>query len=153
MEISESNCPTGARVAIISYNSQIDYLIRFPDYKGKPALLHAVRKIPLERSSGSRSLGDAMKFVARHIFKRVRSGLLLRKVAVFFQAGWTRDADSINTAALELSALDIVPVVITFTEEHNLPYALLVRGGTIWGLGNPGRLVHGPYPSIKDHTR
>lgn len=128
MEISESNCPTGTRVAIISYNNQIDYLIRFSDYKRKPALLQAVRKIPLERSSGGRSLGDAMKFVARHIFKRVRSGLLLRKVAVFFQAGWTRDADSINTAALELSALDIVPVVITFTEEHNLPYALLMDG-------------------------
>uniref|UniRef100_A0A671FFT8 VWFA domain-containing protein n=1 Tax=Rhinolophus ferrumequinum TaxID=59479 RepID=A0A671FFT8_RHIFE len=128
MEISESNCPTGSRVAIISYNHQIDYLIRFSDYKGKPALLQAVRKIPLERSSGSRNLGDAMKYVARHVFKRVRSGLLLRKVAVFFQAGWTRDADSINTAALELSALDIVPVVITFTEEHNLPYALLMDG-------------------------
>ncbi|XP_074168927.1 collagen alpha-4(VI) chain [Rhinolophus sinicus] len=128
MEISESNCPTGTRVAIISYNNKIDYLIRFSDYKRKPALLQAVRKIPLERSSGGRSLGDAMKFVARHIFKRVRSGLLLRKVAVFFQAGWTRDTDSINTAALELSALDIVPVVITFTEEHNLPYALLMDG-------------------------
>ncbi|XP_036123248.1 collagen alpha-4(VI) chain-like [Molossus molossus] len=128
MEISESNCPTGARVAIVSYNKKIDHLIRFSDSKGKPALLQAVRKIPLERSSGNRNLGNAMRFVARHIFKRVRSGLLMRKVAVFFQAGWAHDVDSISTATLELSALDIIPAVITFTEEHNLPDALVMDG-------------------------
>lgn len=126
METSGSNCPTGARVAIVSYNSKTDYLIRFSDYKERPALLQAVRRIPLQGSSGSRSLGEAMRFVARHVFKRVRSGLLMRKVAVFFQAGWAHDTVTINTAALELSALDITTAVITFTEEHNLPDALLV---------------------------
>ncbi|XP_077607002.1 collagen alpha-4(VI) chain-like [Crocuta crocuta] len=128
METSGSNCPTGARVAIVSYNSKTDYLIRFSDYKERPALLQAVRRIPLQGSSGSRSLGEAMRFVARHVFKRVRSGLLMRKVAVFFQAGWAHDTDTINTAALELSALDITTAVITFTEEHNLPDALLMDG-------------------------
>ncbi|XP_015995740.2 collagen alpha-4(VI) chain isoform X4 [Rousettus aegyptiacus] len=128
MEISESNCPTGARVAIISYNNKIDYLIRFSDYKGKLALLQAVRRLSLERSSGSRNLGDTMRFVARHVFKRARSGLLMRKVAVFFEAGWAHGAVSISTATLELSALDVVPVVITFTKEHNLPDALLTDG-------------------------
>ncbi|XP_012518700.1 PREDICTED: collagen alpha-4(VI) chain-like [Propithecus coquereli] len=126
MEISGSNCPTGARVAIVSYNTKTDYLVRFSDYKGKRALLEAVRKIPLERSSGHRNLGATMAFVARHVFKRVRSGLLMRKVAVFFQAGWTYDAASISTATLELGAVDIIPAVITFTEEHNLPDALLM---------------------------
>ncbi|XP_064133384.1 collagen alpha-4(VI) chain-like [Loxodonta africana] len=125
MEISESNCPTGARVAIVSYNAKTDYLVRFSDYKRKTALLQAVTKIPLEKSSGSRNLGATMRFVGRHVFKRVRSGLLVRKVAVFFQTGWTYDVASISTATLELSALDIVPVVITFTKEHNLPDALV----------------------------
>ncbi|XP_066206901.1 collagen alpha-4(VI) chain-like [Saccopteryx leptura] len=128
MEISDSNCPTGARVAVVSYNNKVDYLIRFSDYRGKAALLQAIRKIPLERSSGGRKLGDAMRFVARHVFKRVRSGLLVRKVAVFFQARWARDPDAISTATLELSALDIVPAVITFTVEHNLPDALVMDG-------------------------
>lgn len=128
MEISESNCPKGARVAIVSYNNKIDYLIHFSDYRGKPALLQAVRKIRRERSSGSRNLGAAMRFVARHGFKRVRSGLLMRKVAVFFQVGWASDAESVSTATLELSALDITPAVITFTEEHNLPNALVMDG-------------------------
>lgn len=146
MEISESNCPKGARVAIVSYNNKIDYLLRFSDYKGKPALLQATRKIPRERSSGSRNLGAAMRFVARHGFKRVRSGLLMRKVAVFFQAGWAHDAESVSTATLELSALDIIPAIITFTEEHNLPDALVVREGTLWRAGELGRLVHGPTP-------
>ncbi|KAM9187606.1 collagen alpha-4(VI) chain-like [Dugong dugon] len=126
MEISESNCPTGARVAIVSYNAKTDYRIRFSDYKGKTALLQAVRKIPLERSSGHRNLGATMRFVGRHVFKRVRSGLLMRKVAVFFEAGVAYDATSVSTATLELSALDIVPVVITFTGEHNLPDPLLM---------------------------
>ncbi|XP_008518093.2 collagen alpha-4(VI) chain-like [Equus przewalskii] len=134
MEISESNCPTGARVSIVSYNTKTDYLIRFSDYKRKPALLQAVRKIPLEVSSGSRKLGDAMRFVARHVFKRARSGLLTRNVAVFFQAGWARDTDSISTATLELSALDIIPAVIAFTEEHNLPDALLMDGANRFHL-------------------
>lgn len=128
LEISESNCPTGARVAIVSYNVGTDYLVRFSDYKGKLALLQAVRKIPLERSSGHRNLGAAMRFVARHVFKRVRTGILVRKVAVFFQAGRTYDTVAVSTAMLELSAVDVKPVVITFTEEHNLPDALLVRG-------------------------
>uniref|UniRef100_G1P5G4 VWFA domain-containing protein n=1 Tax=Myotis lucifugus TaxID=59463 RepID=G1P5G4_MYOLU len=138
MEISESNCPKGARVAIVSYNNKIDYLIRFSDYRGKPALLQAVRKIPRERSSGSRNLGAAMRFVARHGFKRVRSGLLMRKVAVFFQAGWAYDAESISTATLELSALDIIPAVITFTEEHNLPDALVLSSPFLGHILAPG---------------
>ncbi|XP_045758107.2 collagen alpha-4(VI) chain-like [Mirounga angustirostris] len=128
MEISESNCPTGARVAVVSYNAKTDYLIRFSDHKGKPALLQAVRTIALQGSSGSRNLGEAMRFVARHVFKRVRSGLLARKVAVFFQAGWAHDTDAFSTATLELSALDITSAIITFTEEHNLPDVLLTDG-------------------------
>uniref|UniRef100_A0A8C8XBN7 VWFA domain-containing protein n=1 Tax=Panthera leo TaxID=9689 RepID=A0A8C8XBN7_PANLE len=147
MDISESNCPTGARVAIVSYSSKTDYLTRFSDYKGKPALLQAVRRIPLQGSTGSRSLGEAMRFVARHVFKRVRSGLLMRKVAVFFQAGWAHDTDTINTAILELSALDITPAVITFTREHNLPDALLVDGSNrfhvfVWETESPQDVEH-----------
>lgn len=138
MEISGSNCPTGARVAIVSYSSKTDYLVRFSDHKGRTTLLQAVRRLTLARSSGTRNLGDAMRFVVRHVFKRVRSGYLLRKVAVFFQVGWTQDAGSISTAVLELSALDVIPVVITFTEGHNLPDALLVCGGPRLGRGSRG---------------
>uniref|UniRef100_A0A8D2B9H9 VWFA domain-containing protein n=1 Tax=Sciurus vulgaris TaxID=55149 RepID=A0A8D2B9H9_SCIVU len=128
LEISESNCPTGARVAIVSYNVKTDYLVRFSDYKGKTVLLQAVRKIPLERSSGHRNLGAAMRFVARHVFKRVRTGILVRKVAVFFQAGRVYDTAAVSTAMLELSAVDVMPAIITFSEEHNLPDALLMDG-------------------------
>ncbi|KAM9697299.1 LOW QUALITY PROTEIN: collagen alpha-4(VI) chain-like [Dama dama] len=126
MEISRSNCPTGARVATVSYSNGTNYLVHLSDRKGRPVLLQAVRLSPAG-SSGSRHLGDAVRFVARHVFKRVRAGPLLRKVAVFFQAGWTRDAGSISTAMLELSLLDITSVVITFTEDHNLPDALLMN--------------------------
>lgn len=93
--------------------------------------------LSLAGSSVSRRLGDAMRFVARHVLKRVPAGCLLRKVAVFFKAGQTQDAGSISTATLELSTLDITAVVITFTEDHNLLDALLVSGGLRLGRG-PG---------------
>ncbi|KAG8516266.1 Collagen alpha-4(VI) chain [Galemys pyrenaicus] len=128
MEISESNCPVGARVAVVSYNTKTNYQIRFSDYQGKRELLQAITEIPLELSSGSRNLGGTMKFVARHVFKRVRAGLLVRKVAVFFQADWVYDRDAVSTAILELSALNIFPTVITFTQDHNLPYVQLSNG-------------------------
>lgn len=99
------------------------------DHKGRPALLQEVRGLALAGSSSSRNLGDSMRFVVRHVFKRVRAGRLLRKVAVFFQVGWIQDAGSISTATPELSALDITSAVITFTEDRNLPDALLVSGG------------------------
>ncbi|XP_072582899.1 collagen alpha-4(VI) chain-like [Vulpes vulpes] len=153
MEISDSNCPTGARVAIVSYSAKTDYLIRFSDHKGKPSLLQAVRRIPLQGSSGSRNLGDAMRFVARHVFKRVRSGLLMRKVAVFFQAGWTHGGDAFSTATLELSALDITSTVITFTEEHNLPSALWADGTNrfhlfVWETESQQDLEHMAYCTL-----
>ncbi|XDC70799.1 hypothetical protein R6Z07F_001972 [Ovis aries] len=123
-EISGSNCPAGARVATVSESNGTDYLVCLSDCKAGPALLRAVRRLSLAGSLLSRRLGDAMRFVARHVFKRVRAGHLLRKVAVFFKAGPTRDAGSISTTRLELSVLDITAVVITFTEDHNLPDAL-----------------------------
>lgn len=139
MDISRSNCPVGARVTNISYDTKTDYLIHFSDHKGKPSLQQGIRNIPLEESSGSRNLGDAMRFVARHMFKHARLGLVRRKVAVFFLAGWARDAEAVGTDTLGLHVLDITPMAVSFTEEHNLPEALLV-GGECWeaGLGEGG---------------
>ncbi|XP_072814048.1 uncharacterized protein [Vicugna pacos] len=125
MDISGGTCPTGARVTAVSDDSRTDHLVRFSDYRGRPALLRALGEAALAVPSGSRSLGGATRFLARHLFKRVRSGLLLRKVAVFFQAGWAQDADTISTATLELSVLGVTSAIITFTEGHNLPEALL----------------------------
>ncbi|NXA48113.1 CO6A6 protein, partial [Nothocercus julius] len=119
IKISESNCPTGARVSVVSYNANMRYLIRFSEFQKSRLLLQAVQRVPLERSTGRRNIGAAMRFVARNVFKRVRQGILTRKVAIFFANGPSQDGDVINTAALELSALDITPVVIAFSE---VPY-------------------------------
>ncbi|XP_069504838.1 collagen alpha-4(VI) chain-like isoform X2 [Ambystoma mexicanum] len=120
MDISESNCPSGARVSVVSYGANTKYLIRFSDYKRKSQLLDAVKRISPERSSAVRSIGAAMQYVARNVFKRVRQGILMRKVAIFFTNGPSQDATAINTAVLEMSALDIVPVVIAFEEVPNV---------------------------------
>lgn len=147
MDISRSNCPVGARVTNISYDTKTDYLIHFSDHKGKPSLQQGIRNIPLEESSGSRNLGDAMRFVARHMFKHARLGLVRRKVAVFFLAGWARDAEAVGTDTLGLHVLDITPMAVSFTEEHNLPEALLMDGTSsflvfVWEPGHQQDVEH-----------
>lgn len=131
IKISESNCPTGARVSIVSYNANTRYLIRFSEFKRNDLLVQAVQKIPLERSTGKRNIGAAMRFVARNVFKRVRQGILTRKIAIFFANGPSQNDMVINTAALELSALDITPVVIAFSEVPNVKRAFSVSRLTI----------------------
>ncbi|KAK6490585.1 collagen alpha-6(VI) chain-like [Huso huso] len=121
--ITESNCPTGARVAVVAYSSSTKYLIRFSDYRRKNQLLEAIQKIPLERSSKRRNIGAAMRFVARNAFKRVRQGVLMRKVALFISNGASQEATPIITAALEFKALDITPVVIAFKDVQNVKLA------------------------------
>ncbi|KAK9396450.1 collagen alpha-6VI chain-like [Crotalus adamanteus] len=91
----------------------------------KDLLMEAVQGIPLERSSGQRNIGRAMRFVARNAFKRHRQGALIKKVAVFLTAGPSQDAASINTAVLEFSALDIIPTVIALRETSNVREAFL----------------------------
>ncbi|XP_054846901.1 collagen alpha-6(VI) chain-like [Eublepharis macularius] len=126
MTISRSNCPTGARVSVLSYNTHTKHLIRFSEFQRDDLLMEAVEKIPLERSSGRRNIGAAMRFVARNVFKRHRHGALMRKVAIFFTAGPSQDTTSINTAVLEFSALDITPVVIALSEVPNVRQAFSV---------------------------
>ncbi|KAK2854621.1 hypothetical protein Q7C36_006490 [Tachysurus vachellii] len=123
IDISESNCPTGTRVAVVSYNSNTKYLIRFSDYRHKNDLVEAVKNIPLERTSNRRNIGAAMRFVGRNVFKRVRQGVLIRKVAIFLSGGQSQDVTSIITAVLEYKALDINLGVIGFRETPNVQRA------------------------------
>ncbi|XP_041962554.1 collagen alpha-6(VI) chain-like isoform X1 [Alosa sapidissima] len=120
MSIAESNCPRGARVAIVSFSSSVKYLVRFSDYHRKKHLIEEVNNIALERTSNRRNIGTAMRFVARHVFKRTRKGLLMRKVAVFVTNGASQDIKAINTAVLEFKAHDIHPAVISFRNAPNV---------------------------------
>uniref|UniRef100_A0A8C4XD08 Collagen type VI alpha 6 chain n=1 Tax=Erpetoichthys calabaricus TaxID=27687 RepID=A0A8C4XD08_ERPCA len=120
LAITESNCPTGARVAVVTFNTHTKYLIRFSDYLLKSKLINSIRQIALERTSNQRNIGAAMRFVAQHAFKRVRKGMLVRKVAVFIANGASQDVTPINTAVLEFKALDITPVVIAFKNVPNV---------------------------------
>uniref|UniRef100_A0A8D0G9L4 Collagen type VI alpha 6 chain n=1 Tax=Sphenodon punctatus TaxID=8508 RepID=A0A8D0G9L4_SPHPU len=117
-KIRESNCPVGARVAVVSYSSTVHYLIRFSDAYNKNQLVQEIKNISYTRSSEGRDIGSAMRFVARNTFKRTLQGANVRKVAVFFSNGQSEDALSIHTAVLEFSALDIVPAVIAL---NNVP--------------------------------
>ncbi|XP_039379152.1 collagen alpha-6(VI) chain isoform X3 [Mauremys reevesii] len=115
-KIKDSNCPVGARVAVVSYNSNTHYLTRFSEFYGKNQLLNKLKNLAYERSSSERDIARAMRFVARNVFKRTRQGPNVRKVAVFFSNGPSSDEFSINTAVLEYTAFDIVPVVIAFND-------------------------------------
>ncbi|KAM4705117.1 collagen alpha-6(VI) chain-like [Rhinophrynus dorsalis] len=112
--VRESNCPVGARVAVVSFNKNTKYVLRFSDFHNKDKLIKAVQSIPLAKSSRDSDIGSAMKFVARNIFKRSPHGATVRRIAVFFSNGISEDAVSINTAVMEYSALGIIPSVIAF---------------------------------------
>lgn len=134
LSISESNCPRGARVSVVGFSSRTKYLVRFSDYKRKAQLLDAVKNIALERTSSRRNLGAAMRFVGHNVLKRVRSGALVRKVALFFSNGATQDLDELVTAVMELRALNVMPAVISLREAPRVQQALQVddSGNTIF---------------------
>ncbi|KAF5896160.1 collagen alpha-6(VI) chain-like, partial [Clarias magur] len=123
INIAESNCPTGTRLAVVSYSSNTKYLIRFSDHRRKKDLLEAVKNIPLTRTNTRRNIGAAMRFVGRNVFKRLRQGVLIRKVAIFLSGGQSQDLTSITTAVLEYKALDINLGVIGFKNTPNVQRA------------------------------
>ncbi|KAL7976790.1 hypothetical protein Chor_008739 [Crotalus horridus] len=116
--IRESNCPVGARVAVVSYSSNTNYLIRFTDFQSKTKLLQELNRLSFQRTTNRRDIGGSMRFVARHLFKRTLQGANVRKVAVFFSNGESDHPNSIGTAVLEFTALGIQPAVISF---KNIP--------------------------------
>lgn len=127
IDVAESNCPRGARVAVVGFSSYTKYLIRFQDYRQKAQLREAVQNVALERTSNKPQLGATMRFVGHNVFKRVRAGTLLRKVAVFFSAGRSEDVDDVLTAVMEYRALNIVSAVISLTRAPGIRNAMEVR--------------------------
>lgn len=68
-----------------------------------------------------------MRFVGQSVFKHVRAGLHMRKVAVFFSGGETQDIQEVVTAVMEYRALNIVPVVVSLTKDPRIARAMEVR--------------------------
>lgn len=126
INIAQKSCPWGARVSVISYSSETKSLIRFSDHQKQKTLEEAIKNIPLERTTKVRDIGQAMRYMARNIFKRVRDGQLMRKVAVFFTNGPSRDALSTATAMLELRAADISLGVIALRPANDVNQAVQV---------------------------
>nr|XP_020827928.1 collagen alpha-3(VI) chain isoform X2 [Phascolarctos cinereus] len=131
MTIAESNCPRGARVAVVTYNNEVTTEIRFPDSKRKSQLLDRIRNLQVPLTSRERSLETAMSFVARNTFKRARSGFLMRKVAVFFSNGLTRASPQLNEAVLKLSDAGISPLFLTSREDQTLINALQINNTAV----------------------
>lgn len=132
LHVRESNCPVGARVVVVSYNSGTGYLIRGSDYRSKKQLLQLLSQIKYQSSGEVRDIGNAMRFVARNIFKRTSAGANVQRVAVFFSNGQAASRSSIITATMEFSALDISPAVFAFNEKVYLDEAF----GVSASLGN-----------------
>uniref|UniRef100_A0A8I3PUY6 Collagen alpha-5(VI) chain n=1 Tax=Canis lupus familiaris TaxID=9615 RepID=A0A8I3PUY6_CANLF len=116
LNIRESNCPVGARVVVVSYDTGTSYLIRWSDYHSKKQLLQLISQIKYRPPTEAQDIGNAMRFVARNIFKRTYGGANVRKVAVFFSSGQAASQSSIITATMEFNALDISPAVFAFSE-------------------------------------
>ncbi|TNN33976.1 Collagen alpha-3(VI) chain [Liparis tanakae] len=100
--ISESNCPRGARVALTLYNNEVTTEVRFADAMKKRALVQRIEGLQALKTRKQRNLETAMSFVAQNTFKRVRSGFLMRKVAIFLVGGPVSQAQTVTNAALRL---------------------------------------------------
>ncbi|XP_033028202.1 collagen alpha-3(VI) chain isoform X3 [Lacerta agilis] len=127
LTIAESNCPRGARVALVTYNSEVTTEIRFADSRRKANLIKQIQELQMPQTSKQRSLETAMSFVARNTFKRARSGFLMRKVAVFFSNGPTRASAQLNDAVMKLYDAGVVPVFLTSREDRALINALQIN--------------------------
>ncbi|KAM4736112.1 collagen alpha-6(VI) chain-like isoform 2-T3 [Anableps anableps] len=124
VNIAESNCPTGTRVSVVAYSGHTHYLIRFQEHRSRKHLVEAVENLAKERTTEQRRLGAAMLFVGRNVFKRVRAGKMIRKVAVFFSGGQTQDPDDVLAAVMAYRALDIIPAVVSLRNVPRIVRAL-----------------------------
>lgn len=124
--IAESNCPRGARVALALYNNEVTTEIRFGDSQKKRALVERVQGLQAQQTRKQRSLETAMNFIAQNTFKRVRSGFLVRKVAVFFVNGPVTVTQEFSAAALRLYDAGISSVFLLTREDRQLARALKV---------------------------
>ncbi|XP_062258342.1 collagen alpha-3(VI) chain-like isoform X5 [Platichthys flesus] len=125
--ISESNCPRGARVALTLYNSEVTTEVRFADAMKKRALVQRIEGLQTLQTNKERNLPSAMSFVAQNTFKRVRSGFLMRKVAVFFVGGALSQVQGVTNAALRLHDAGIATLFLVSREERALSRALQVN--------------------------
>ncbi|XP_005411292.1 PREDICTED: collagen alpha-3(VI) chain isoform X2 [Chinchilla lanigera] len=131
LTIAESNCPRGARVALVTYNNEVTTEIRFADSRKKSALLDSIKNLQVALTSKQQSLETAMSFVARNTFKRVRNGFLMRKVAVFFSNRPTRATPQLREAVLKLSDAGITPLFLTSQEDRPLINALQINNTAV----------------------
>ncbi|XP_021513099.1 collagen alpha-3(VI) chain isoform X3 [Meriones unguiculatus] len=131
LTIAESNCPRGARVAVVTYSNEVTTEIRFADSKKKAALLDSIRNLQMTVTTKQQSLETAMSFVARNTFKRVRNGFLMRKVAVFFSNKPTRASPQLRDAVLKLSDAGITPLFLTSQEDRQLINALQINNTAV----------------------
>lgn len=127
LTITDSNCPRGARVALLTYNSEVTTEVRFSEGLRKPYLLNVTKDLQFKTNSKQRSLDTVMSFVARNTFKRARGGFLTRKVAVFFSNAPTRSSIQLNEAVLKLYDAGVASVFLTNREDRVLLNALKVN--------------------------
>lgn len=131
LRVRTGGCAVGARVAVLTYGGAgTQQLVRFSDALDQSQLLSTLQAIAHEAAASSGGgLGHAMRFISRHVFKRTLPGTHTRRVATFFSAGPAdpSDAQELTTAAMELGALDIIPVVIAFGAVPAVRRAFAVR--------------------------
>ncbi|XP_035988555.1 collagen alpha-3(VI) chain isoform X2 [Fundulus heteroclitus] len=126
--IAESNCPRGARVALTLYHNEVITEVRFADAMKKRSLVDRIEGLQKPRTqSRDASLEGAMSFVAQSTFKRVRSGFLMRKVAVFFVGHRVKQTQKLTNAALRLHNAGISTLLLVNRENRELSRAVQVN--------------------------
>lgn len=109
------------------YNNKVITEVRFAEAMKKRALVQHIDGLQMPTTRMQRSLSTAMTFVAQNTFKRVRSGFLMRKVAIFFVGGEAGQAQALTNAALRLHDAGIATLFLVNREDRTLSKALQVK--------------------------
>ncbi|XP_061412819.1 collagen alpha-3(VI) chain-like [Lethenteron reissneri] len=119
--IARRSCPQGARVAVVTYSgngpsAQIRHKIHFSDYSDKETLKRTIRDLPYVSGHSDANLTTAMKLIGRNTFKRIRSGILVKKMIVAFTANDFVDY-TFSVLLTSLAAENISAVFVGFENQ------------------------------------
>uniref|UniRef100_UPI00358F6486 LOW QUALITY PROTEIN: collagen alpha-4(VI) chain-like n=1 Tax=Myxine glutinosa TaxID=7769 RepID=UPI00358F6486 len=130
MHLAYSTCPRGARIALMKYGpSGVSLELRLGQEVQQTAILERLMELSGSTTAarGRKSeMGQAMMHVARHSFKRVRSGPLLQRVAVFVTREVVTDEEALRTGVAMLAAAGVTTVVLAFKNAPDIEEAMKI---------------------------
>uniref|UniRef100_UPI00358F65CA collagen alpha-6(VI) chain-like isoform X2 n=1 Tax=Myxine glutinosa TaxID=7769 RepID=UPI00358F65CA len=127
LDLSQTSCPRGARVSLLGYRQDgVISAKRLSEITNHKTLLARLSSLVASSAGGPAEVGKAMLHVARHSFKRIRAGPLVRRMAVFIVRSTPKDMEAARIGAALLAAADVTTLILTFGRLAELEQAIKV---------------------------